>query len=225
MPLHQPSLKGSPKYSHKLRENILSTRIMGRPKRNVLAVAEESLTPPDSLQPNQSVVRVVKPEGNNLYTCELPDKKTLLLELAQRFRNTIWVRRGGFVLAEQYPKESGESRAVGEIVNIVRDEKQWRKLPYWYAPHERISQPPPSNSAIGPRSSLEMRTTMRTTRTSARCHPATPKRSDSGSPRDLTSSSSSQVLHPPQPVSLPYDSPPRAQSTHCRQQDRASLLP
>lgn len=106
---------------------------MGRPKRNVLAAAEEALTPPDALQPNQCVVRVIKPEGNNLYTCELPDGKTLLLELAQRFRNTIWVRRRGFVLAEQYPKESEESRAAGEIANIVRDEKQWRKQPYWYA--------------------------------------------------------------------------------------------
>ncbi|KAL6862909.1 hypothetical protein ACO1O0_003152 [Amphichorda felina] len=104
---------------------------MGRPKRNVLATAEEALTPPDEIQPNQCVVRVVKPEGNNLYTCELPSKKTLILELAQRFRNTIWVRRGGFVLADRYPEESEEARAAGEIVNIVRDEKQWRKQPYW----------------------------------------------------------------------------------------------
>lgn len=106
---------------------------MGRPKRNVLAAAEEALTPPEEIQPNQCVVRVVKPEGNNLYTCELPNKKTLILELAQRFRNTIWVRRGGFVLADRYPEESEEARAAGEIVNIVRDEKQWRKQPYWYA--------------------------------------------------------------------------------------------
>lgn len=105
---------------------------MGRPKRNVLAAAEESLALPDELQPNQCVVRVVKPEGNNLYTCERPDKSILVLELAQRFRNTIWIRRGGFALADQYPKESEETRAVGEIVNIVRDEKLWRKQPYWY---------------------------------------------------------------------------------------------
>jgi len=107
---------------------------MGRPKRNVLAAAEQSLTPPDALEPNQRLVRVVKPEGNNLYTCALPDdkKEPLLLELAQRFRNTIWIRRGGFVLAELYPKDSEEkSRAAGEIVNVVRDEKSWRKQLYW----------------------------------------------------------------------------------------------
>lgn len=107
---------------------------MARPKRNVLAAAEEALTPPGALQPNQSVVRVVKPEGNNLYTCQLPDRTTLLLELAQRFRNTIWIRRGGFALAERYPENTEEARAAGEIVNIVRDEKTWRKQPYWYGP-------------------------------------------------------------------------------------------
>lgn len=105
---------------------------MGKSKRNVLAAVEDTLTPPDSLQDNQSIVRVLKPEGNNLYTCALPNKKTLLLELGQVFRNTIWIRRGGFVLADKYPEQSEETRAAGEIVNVVRDEKLWRKQPYWY---------------------------------------------------------------------------------------------
>ncbi|EFY97397.1 translation initiation factor 1A/IF-1 family protein [Metarhizium robertsii] len=104
---------------------------MGKPKRNVLAAAEETLTPPATLDPSQSVVRVVKPQGNNLYTCELPNRKTVLLELAQRFRNTIWIKRGGYVLGERYEQGSGDTRADGEIVNVVRDEKLWRKQPYW----------------------------------------------------------------------------------------------
>ncbi|KAG5658314.1 hypothetical protein KAF25_010495 [Fusarium avenaceum] len=104
---------------------------MGRPKRNVLAAAEAALTPPDVLEPNQSLVRVVKPEGNNLYTCELPNTKTLVLELGQRFRNTIWIKRGGFVLAERYEDSKEDTRAEGEIVNVVRDEKAWRKQSYW----------------------------------------------------------------------------------------------
>jgi probable RNA-binding protein EIF1AD len=105
---------------------------MGRPKRNVLAAAEDTLTPPATLSSSQSIVRVVKPEGNNLYTCALPDQSTLVLELAQRFRNTIWIRRGGFVLAERYGAKSEETRAEGEIVNVVRDEKSWRKQAYWW---------------------------------------------------------------------------------------------
>ncbi|KAG6049427.1 hypothetical protein E4U17_006839 [Claviceps sp. LM77 group G4] len=104
---------------------------MGKPKRNVLAAAEQTLTPPLALEPNQLLVRVAKPQGNNLYACELPDKTLLVLELAQRFRNTIWIKRGGFVLAERYVDGLSEGRAEGEIVNVVRDEKLWRKQTYW----------------------------------------------------------------------------------------------
>lgn len=89
------------------------------------------MTPPGALEPQQSLVRVIKPEGNNLYTCELPNTKPIVLELAQRFRNTIWIKRGGFVLAERYEPGSHDSRADGEIVNVVRDEKLWRKQAYW----------------------------------------------------------------------------------------------
>lgn len=133
LPLHPSSL--SRKKLHFLpRDDNINRQLyntMGRPKRNVLAAAEESMTPPDVLGPGQSIVRVVKPEGNNLYTCELPDTKPLILELAQRFRNTIWIKRGGFVLAERYEESKEDSRAMGEIVNVVRDEKLWRKQAYW----------------------------------------------------------------------------------------------
>lgn len=102
---------------------------MGRPKRSAQAAAEEALTPPDELAGNQSIVRVVRAEGNNLYTCELPNRKDMVLELAQRFRNTIWIKRGGYVLAERYDEPEG--RVQGEIINVVRDEKAWRKQSYW----------------------------------------------------------------------------------------------
>lgn len=100
-------------------------------KRNVIAAAQESTTPPDALQPNQSLARVVKAEGNNLYTCQLPNRKEILVELAQRFRNTVWVKRGGYVLTERFPEEQQGGRLDGEIVNVVGDEKIWRKQPYW----------------------------------------------------------------------------------------------
>lgn len=108
---------------------------MGRPKRNVLAAAAESTTPPDELTPDQQIARVGKPEGNNLYSCILPNTKTVTVELAQRFRNTIWIKRGGFVLVDLTPSEErakANSKVQGEIVNVVRDEKEWRKMPYWY---------------------------------------------------------------------------------------------
>lgn len=108
---------------------------MGRPKRNVLAAAAESTTPPDELTEYQQIARVGKPEGNNLYSCILPNTKIVIVELAQRFRNTIWIKRGGFVLVDLTPddeRSKANSKVQGEIVNVVRDEKEWRKMPYWY---------------------------------------------------------------------------------------------
>lgn len=106
---------------------------MARPKRSLVAAAQEANTPPAALEPSQALVRVVKAEGNNLYLCQLPDKKELLVELAQRFRNTVWIKRGGYVVVDRYAQEDGQnSRVVGEIVNVVGDEKAWRKQPYWY---------------------------------------------------------------------------------------------
>lgn len=107
---------------------------MGRPKRSVLAAATESTTPPEELTEHQFVARVGKPEGNNTYTCILPNTKTALVELAQRFRNTIWIKRGGFVVVDLTPSEERKTnnKVEGEIINVVRDEKEWRKMPYWY---------------------------------------------------------------------------------------------
>lgn len=109
---------------------------MGRPKRNILAAATESTTPPDELTEHQFVARVGKPEGNNTYTCILPNTKATLVELAQRFRNTIWIKRGGYVVVDLTPSEerskTNNNKVVGEIINVVRDEKEWRKMPYWY---------------------------------------------------------------------------------------------
>lgn len=108
---------------------------MGKPRRNIVAAAEETTTPPDELTADQVIARVVKPEGNSLYTCALPNQKTVLVELEQRFRNTIWIKRGGFVLVDRTPNEErakANSKLDGEIINVVRDEKAWRKMPYWY---------------------------------------------------------------------------------------------
>ncbi|KAL3427378.1 translation initiation factor 1a if-1 [Phlyctema vagabunda] len=104
---------------------------MGRPKRNVFAAAEETSTPPSALTPTQSIARVVKAAGNSLYTCTLPDKSTMLAELPSRFRNTIWIRNGGYVLVDTKEADVRENKIGGEIINVVRDEHMWRKASYW----------------------------------------------------------------------------------------------
>ncbi|TGJ84159.1 hypothetical protein E0Z10_g4599 [Xylaria hypoxylon] len=104
---------------------------MVRPKRDVHAAAEESITPPGELTPSQSVARVIKAEGNSLYSCSLPSQQTVLVELAARFRNTIWIKRGGYVLVDLTPPDETKGKVEGEIVNVVREEKEWRKRNYW----------------------------------------------------------------------------------------------
>ncbi|GAB7361628.1 hypothetical protein MBLNU230_g1679t1 [Neophaeotheca triangularis] len=106
---------------------------MPKPKRNVHAVAEETLTPPSTLQPNHSVARVKQAAGNNLYHLELPGGNPCLAELPARFRNTIWIKRGSYVLVDTAALADRENKLTGEIVNIVREEKVWRKMPYWPA--------------------------------------------------------------------------------------------
>ena len=105
--------------------------IMGRPKRNLLATAEQTLTPPDSLSPGQAVARVIKGIGNNLYSVELPSKEQILVELPSRFRSTIWIKRGGYVLVDMSTLADRENKLSGEIINVVTDEKEWRKQSYW----------------------------------------------------------------------------------------------
>ena len=104
---------------------------MGRPKRTLLATAEETSTPPPALDHGIVIAQVRRAEGKNLYAVELPDKSPLLVELPSRFRSTIWIKRGGYVVVNTNAFEERENKLDGEIVNVVRDEKRWRKQSYW----------------------------------------------------------------------------------------------
>jgi probable RNA-binding protein EIF1AD len=104
---------------------------MGRPKRNVFAAAKETSTPPSALTATQSIARVVKVEGNSLYSCTLPNEKAVLVELEARFRNTIWIKRGGYVLIDTKEADVRQNKIDGEIINVIRDEHLWRKESYW----------------------------------------------------------------------------------------------
>ena len=56
----------------------------------------------------------------------------MLVEMAARFRSAIWVRRGSFVVVDLGAFEGRANKLGGRIVNVVRDEKAWRKMGYWY---------------------------------------------------------------------------------------------
>ena len=105
---------------------------MSRPKRNLLATAHETVSPPESLDDGHIIAKVSKAEGKNLFTVQVPDgNKVLLVELPARFRSQIWIKRGGYVVIDKRALEGRENKLDGEIVNVVRNEKQWRKQTYW----------------------------------------------------------------------------------------------
>lgn len=107
-------------------------RKMGRPRRQLRATEQETCSPPTALENGHFIAQVIKAEGNNLYTVTVPsEKKPLLVELPARFRSTIWIKRGGYVVIDRSAFEGRNNKLAGEIANIVRDEKQWRKEPYW----------------------------------------------------------------------------------------------
>lgn len=105
---------------------------MGRPKRNLLATAEETLTPLDALSEGQSIARVTKAAGNNLYNADLPSSRPILVELPSRFRSTIWIKRGSYVVVDTKALADRDNKLDGEIINVVRDEREWRKQSYWW---------------------------------------------------------------------------------------------
>ncbi len=105
---------------------------MPRPKRNVLATIEDTVTPPNELPPSHLIARITKGEGKNIYAAELPDGKSILAELEAKFRSTVWIKRGSYVVVDTTALADRENKLDGEIVNIVRDEKTWRKMVYWY---------------------------------------------------------------------------------------------
>lgn len=105
---------------------------MGPPRRKVLATAQETLVPPDELAESQRMARAIKATGNSIYLVEFSDKTQALVELPARFRSTIWIKRGSYLLIDTKASGERDNKIGGEIVNIVRDEKAWRKAPFWY---------------------------------------------------------------------------------------------
>ncbi|EEA28304.1 hypothetical protein TMatcc_003370 [Talaromyces marneffei ATCC 18224] len=111
---------------------------MAPPKRKLLATAEEGLYPPATLPEGHQLARIIKATGNNLYSIEWPSKQTALVELPARFRSTIWMKRGSFVVVDTNALDDRENKLAGEIVNVVRGEKAWRKAAFW--PKEFVKQ-------------------------------------------------------------------------------------
>lgn len=91
-------------------------------------------SPPDTLPPSNVLARVARAAGNNLYQVTYPssvNRAQNLVELPARFRNAIWLKKGSFVVVDTEAFAERENKLGGEIVNVVREEREWRKMPYW----------------------------------------------------------------------------------------------
>lgn len=107
---------------------------MPKPRRNILAVLEETSSPPAELPENQFIAKVIEAKGKNLYEVELAkahDKQRLLVELPSKFRSTVWIKMGNYVVVDRSTLADRDNKLAGEIVNVVREEKQWRPQKYW----------------------------------------------------------------------------------------------
>ncbi|KAL9620390.1 MAG: hypothetical protein Q9160_005090 [Pyrenula sp. 1 TL-2023] len=116
---------------------------MPPPRRRLQATAQETLEPPSQLGPNHIIARVDCAAGNNLWSIQLPPQtdsnsehasldsppaSSILVELPSRFRSQIWLKRGTFVLVQVKAGDGTRDNKIrGEIINIVGDEKIWRK--------------------------------------------------------------------------------------------------
>ncbi|KAI5795545.1 putative S1-like domain-containing protein [Geopyxis carbonaria] len=101
-------------------------------KRALTNLETLTTTPPPALEATQHIARISSLQGKSLFLVALANEKTLLVELAPMFRGKTWLRRGGFVLVDTAALGGREgNRLGGEIVNVVRDERQWRKMGYW----------------------------------------------------------------------------------------------
>lgn len=112
---------------------------MGPPRRRLQETVEETLTPPDNLPTTQRIARIIGAKGKNLYQVQTATSQILLVELEAKFRSTIWMKRGGYVLIDTSTLAERGNKIDGEIVNVVRDEKVWRKASFWPAEFSKKS--------------------------------------------------------------------------------------
>jgi len=104
----------------------------GASKRVLSNIDELTSVPPSPPLPSsRTIARVSQAQGKNLFHCVLPHGDTILAELAPIFRGKAWIRRGGYVMVDTAVFEGRPNKIGGEIVNVVRNEKDWRKMNYW----------------------------------------------------------------------------------------------
>lgn len=79
-------------------------------------VAKEVLDDYFVPDPNQQIVKILGGRGNNLHEVETSDGKKFLVSMPSKFRKSVWIKRGDFVIVD--PIEEG-NKVCAEIVHIL----------------------------------------------------------------------------------------------------------
>jgi len=79
-------------------------------------VAKEVLDDYVVPDPNQQIVKILGSRGNNLHEVETSDGTKFLVSMPSKFRKSVWIKRGDFVIVD--PIEEG-NKVCAEIVHIL----------------------------------------------------------------------------------------------------------
>jgi len=74
---------------------------------------------------NQEIVRVMGGRGNNLHEVVNANGKSFLVSMPTKFRKSVWIKRGDFVIVE--PIEEGDKVQAEIIVILYRDQVRYIK--------------------------------------------------------------------------------------------------
>lgn len=69
---------------------------------------------------NQIIVRVTENRGQHIYSVELPSGETTLTLLPAKFRNTIWIKRGDYLIIEDEETATPEKNFSGKIRSLIK---------------------------------------------------------------------------------------------------------
>ena len=82
-------------------------------RKHVTRELEEDLSVPTE---SQSIVQLIESRGNNLHEAMDATGDRFLISMPPKFRKSIWVKRGDFVIIEPIPEGD---KVKGEIVKIL----------------------------------------------------------------------------------------------------------
>ncbi|EJU06255.1 hypothetical protein DACRYDRAFT_12978 [Dacryopinax primogenitus] len=101
-------------------------------RRRNLQAATEQPPSPDSFAPNQVICLVGQSKGSNVFEVTDVTGQTLLVELPSKFRKSVWIRRGSYVIVARTEELSGTKlQGVIEFVITADLLKEWKRKGLW----------------------------------------------------------------------------------------------